>query len=65
MEVISSNENGLYIKKSGENFRCMYFAISLGQYGSLLKVLKTNGKMSERVARYFFIQIVKGLQNLH
>lgn len=66
IRYIHSSENGLYIKKHGKGtYHCMYLILELCPCDELFNMVMDTGKFSEKVARYYFQQIIETLEYLH
>jgi serine/threonine protein kinase len=66
VNLVNSNENGVYVKKSGRGmYNCMYMIMELCPNGELFDILYNTGKFSEPVARHYFRQILSGLEACH
>lgn len=66
IKYFSSSENGLYIKKHGKGtYNCMYLILELCPNDELFNMVMDTGKFSEKVARYYFQQIIETLEYLH
>ena len=57
--------NDIYEKGCGTTRRVMYIVIELATGGELMNFLQVSGRFSESLARYFFIQLLKGLEHCH
>ena len=66
VRLIHSNENGVYTKRNLRgSYNCMYMVMDLCPNGELFDVLFKTGAFAEPVARFYFKQIVSGLEACH
>ena len=52
-------------KASGKTIPVAYIAQEAILGGQLFEHLRTHGALPERIARYYFIQILEGLKHIH
>jgi len=65
VKLIDYNEDATYIKANGTEVKVFYLALELVNGGELFDFIAETGKFSEDVARYYFHQIVAGLEYMH
>lgn len=66
VRLVHSNENGVYTKKQGRgNYNCMFMVMDLCPNGELFDVLFKTGAFSEPICRFYFKQIISGLEACH
>lgn len=66
VNMIKASEEGVYIKKKGKGvYNCMYIVMEFCPNGELFDLLYSTGKLSERIARFYFKQILNGLAACH
>jgi serine/threonine protein kinase len=66
VRLIHSNEGGVYTRRNGQgSYTCMYMVVDLCPNGELFDVLFKTGAFSEPVARFYFKQIISGLEACH
>jgi len=54
-----------YIKASGKERMVSYCALELASGGELLDFVMHTGRLQEQFARYFFLQLIQGLNHCH
>lgn len=66
IKVITFSYNGTYIQKNTNLiYNCMYILLELCPFGDLFTTISKWGPMSDTFNRYFFKQILEGLQEIH
>lgn len=66
VRLVHSNENGVYAKKQARgNYNCMYMVMDLCPNGELFDVLFKTGAFAEPICRFYFRQIIEGLEACH
>lgn len=66
VRLVHSNENGVYAKKQSRgNYNCMYMVMDLCPNGELFDVLFKTGAFAEPICRFYFKQIIEGLEACH
>ncbi|CAG9318971.1 unnamed protein product [Blepharisma stoltei] len=65
VNLVHANESGVYTRKNGSKYNCMYMIIELCPNGELFDVLFQSGRFDERVARFYFHQLIEGLEACH
>lgn len=65
VNLINANENGVYLKKDGRMLNCMYMIIELCPNGELFDILFQTGRFDERTSRFYFHQLIAGLEACH
>ena len=53
------------MKDSGETKRVHYIVLGLAPHGEIMETIQYTGPFSERLARYFFNQLLAGLDFCH
>jgi len=56
---------GIYKKDNGVDKEVSYIVLELAQGGELFDFIANSGKFSEKVARYYFKQLLEGLDFCH
>jgi len=60
------NENGVYLKKNNAGmYNCSYLVTELCPNGELFDMLYQSGRFDERTARFYFQQLIEGLEACH
>ena len=59
------SENEVLEKKDGTKFAVIYMALEVAKGGSMLEYLINKGGFPEPVARFYFKQILAGLEYVH
>ena len=54
LKLIDGDENGVLIKKNGEEFPCIYMVLEYAPAKELFDFIAISGPFSEPIARYFF-----------
>ena len=65
VNLIDCNESGTYTRKSGETYSCFYILMELCPNGELFDMIYNTGKFEESIARFYFRQIIEGLEACH
>lgn len=65
VNLINANENGVYVKKNGSMYNCMYMVIELCPNGELFDILFQSGKFDEKTTRFYFRQMIEALEACH
>lgn len=65
LRLIEFNESGVKKKKNGDEMPVTYGVIELASGGEIFDFIAETGKFSEPVCRYFFRQIIDGLDAVH
>ena len=66
VNLVNANENGVYVKKNGKGlYNCMYMVMELCPNGELFDILYNTGKLSEPITRFYFKQLLEGLNACH
>lgn len=66
INLIDYSENGIYISRRGETKEnVVYLVLELALGGELFDYVALTGCFSEIVARYYFIQLIKGIEFVH
>ena len=66
VRLVHSNENGVYTKRNLRgSYNCMYMVMDLCPNGELFDVLFKTGAFAEPIARFYFKQIISGLEACH
>lgn len=56
---------GVYKSFSGKDKVCKYIVTELALGGNLFDFVKISGRFNEDLARYFFTQMIDGLEHCH
>ena len=66
VNLMGSNENGVYVKKNDRGmYNCMYLIMELCSNGELFDILFNTGRFDEFTARFYFRQLIEGLAACH
>ncbi|CAG9320131.1 unnamed protein product [Blepharisma stoltei] len=65
ISIFNANENGVYTKKNGDTYKCMYMIMELCPNGELFDILFQSGRFDERTSRFYFHQLIDGLEACH
>lgn len=57
--------NAVYTKKNGQKQESMLIALELATGGELFEFLSFTGAFEEKLARTYFVQLIKGLEHCH
>jgi serine/threonine protein kinase len=65
VRLIESSPNGVYIRKTGEEYQCMYFVVEFLPMGNVFDLASGPFPMSDRSIRFLAKRILTALQTLH
>lgn len=65
VKLIDFNEDAKYVKPNGTQVDVFYLALELVSGGELFDFIAETGRFSEEVARYYFHQMIEGLEYMH
>lgn len=65
VKLIDFDEDAKYTKPNGTQIKVFYLALELVSGGELFDFIAETGRFSEDVARYYFHQIIDGLEYMH
>ena len=65
IRLIDCNDHGLLIKPNGKVKQVIYLVLELAMNGELFDFVALSGRFSEKTARYFFKQLIAGLEYIH
>jgi serine/threonine protein kinase len=54
LKLLDGDENGVLIKKNGDNIPCIYMVLEYAPAKELFDFIAISGPFSEPIARYFF-----------
>lgn len=66
VQIVYVNLKGECKKPNGKVVNVVYYAMKFAEYGELFEILQKTTSFSERIARYYFHQLIesKNLQNI-
>ena len=65
VRLLDFNEDATYVKSNGTQLKVFYLALELVSGGEVFDFIAETGRFSEDVARYYFHQIISGLEYMH
>ena len=65
VKVFKTSENGLYCKKTGQVTKVMYVLMEFCEGGEVFEFLFQTGKFPEETARFYFKQLLDGVEAVH
>jgi serine/threonine protein kinase len=65
VNLIEYNKDGILERSNGDKKPVIYIALELAQGGELFDYVAITGRFDERVARFYFRQIIEGLNYVH
>lgn len=65
VNLIEYNQDGILEKSNGTKQSVIYIVLELAQGGELFDYVATTGRFEERIARFYFRQIIEGLGYVH
>lgn len=65
VNCLGYEESATLKKQNGTEKDVLYIALELATGGELFDFIATTGKFSEPVARYYFKQLIEGLDHIH
>ena len=61
IKLLKVNLTGQYRKADGRTKKVLYYIMKLAEFGELYDVIESTPKFPEKLARYFFKQLLEGL----
>ena len=61
VRIINCNLNGECKKVDSVITKVVYYVMKFAEYGELLKIIQNTPKFSEKVARYYFHQLIQSI----
>lgn len=65
MNLVEYSKDGVVIKSSGAKEPVIYIVLELATGGELFDYVATTGKFSEKISRFYFHQLIEGLDYVH
>jgi serine/threonine protein kinase len=65
VNLIEYSKEGVVEKSNGAKKNVIYIVLELATGGELFDYVATTGKFNERIARFYFRQLVEGLGYVH
>jgi len=65
VEMVYVNLRGEYKKPNGKIVKVVYYVMRFAEYGELFEILQKTTSFSERLARYYFKQLIESVEYLH
>lgn len=65
VKLLDWDEDAKYIRPSGTQVKVFYLALELVSGGELFDFIAETGRFTEDVARYYFHQMIEGLEYIH
>jgi len=59
VEMVYVNLRGEYKKPNGKIVKVVYYVMRFAEYGELFEILQKTTSFSERLARYYFKQLIE------
>ncbi len=63
--MIEYNKDGVVEKENGKKENVIYIVLELATGGELFDYVATTGKFDEKIARFYFRQLIEGLDYVH
>jgi len=63
--LIEYSKDGVVEKASGEKEHVIYIVLELATGGELFDYVATTGRFNEPIARFYFRQLIEGLDYVH
>jgi serine/threonine protein kinase len=64
-KTLTGHPNVIQIYEVFENKKYFFFVMEYASGGDLLQLMKNKGKLSEKMARAIFVQLLRGLKHIH
>lgn len=65
VNLIEYGKDGVVEKSNGEKIPVIYIVLELATGGELFDYVATTGRFSEAIARFYFHQLIEGLEYVH
>ena len=65
IQMFDFSDSAEYILANGSKMNVYYIALEYAQYGELFELIANTGKFSELFARYYFHQLIDGIEYMH
>jgi len=65
LNIKEFNEDGVYIKKNGKSYKTKYVILDLANSGELFGYVAYVGRFEEKIARYYFHQLIDAVDYCH
>jgi len=65
VNLIDYSKDGVVEKSNGVKENVIYIALELASGGELFDYVATTGRFSEQIARFYFRQLIEGLDYVH
>jgi serine/threonine protein kinase len=65
VNLVEYNKDGILEKSNGEKKPAFYIVLELASGGELFDFVASTGAFSEPIARYYFKQLINGLDSVH
>jgi len=65
VNLIEYSEDGIVKKSNGREEHVIYIVLELATGGELFDYVATTGRFSESIARFYFKQLIEGLDYVH
>jgi len=65
VNLIEYNKDGVVEKENGKKESVIYIVLELATGGELFDYVATTGRFSEPIARFYFKQLIEGLDYVH
>jgi serine/threonine protein kinase len=65
VNLIEFNESGQQVKEDGSTKEVVYIVLELATGGELFDYVATTGRFSEEISRFYFSQLIDGIEYLH
>jgi Serine/threonine protein kinase len=62
VQIEEVNLAGEYRKLNGKSFKVAYYSMKFAEYGELFQILQESENFTERLARYYFHQLIEGMK---
>lgn len=65
MNLIEYGKDGIVQKRSGKQEKVIYIVLELATGGELFDYVALGGRFSESICRFYFRQLIEGLEYVH
>jgi serine/threonine protein kinase len=65
VNLIEYSKDGVVEKSNGTKEKVIFIVLELATGGELFDYVATTGKFSEKIARFYFHQLIEGLDYVH